>query len=162
MVPRATPEPAWCPWVVPSWRGAQEGFMAAVPSPLSVSAALGRGRRCQVGNTCTSHTHLLVLLLALLSRKHPSVISVAQAQRAVTVMPPWGLSLLSFCCPAQPSPPSAHLLILQESPAASGTCQPEERAQRGWVRPWSLRGASPWHEWGQGLAGGREKHLAGL
>lgn len=110
-----------------------------------MSAALGRGSGCQVGNVCISHTHLLLLPLGLLSRKRHSMVSVAQAQGAVAVMPPWGLSLLSFCCPAQPSPPvmsSAHLLILQESQAAAGTCwascQPGERAQSGRVRPCPL------------------------
>lgn len=160
--------------------GTQGGCAAAALQPTlqeRASATLGRGSGCQVGNVCISHTHLLALTLGLLSRKCRSMLSVAWAQGAVTVMPPRGLSLLSFCCPAQLSPPQCPLARpLGKSchswhPLAMGRVLPawgqgsEQPGQTLTPGPWE--GHHPWHvweSWGWDWHGGRqeEKHLPRL
>lgn len=124
-------------------RGGRKRFVQLLLSSRPSESCLhlqlwGGGSGGRVENVCISHTHLLVLPLGFLSRKHHSVLSVAWAQDAVTVMPPWGLSPLSFCCQAQLSPPQHHLLVPQDSPAAActhwpweGSCQPRDRARSG-------------------------------
>jgi len=177
-IPRATlgEELAWSSWAVSlAAAGTQEGCVAAALQPTlrepPASATLGKGSGWQVGNVCLSHTHLWVPPLGLLPRKRCSVLLVARACGAVTVMPSRGLPLLSFCCPAQPSLPQCPLACPPRCgwhPLAVGRVLPvwgqRSEGLGRTLSPGRPEGYCPWHAWASwGWQGGRqeEKHLPG-